>query len=146
VCSYRGAKIQLLDMPGIIEGAKDGKGRGRQVIGTARTCDVILIVLDAAKPMTHKKVIEKELEGFGIRLNKQPPNMTVSRKDKGGIMIRSTHSQAHLNEDLVRSICAEVSRIARLADVTQRGLPLIHRPPPTCAVQDAPRGGVHPPA
>ena len=28
---YRGAKIQVLDLPGIIEGAKDGKGRGRQV-------------------------------------------------------------------------------------------------------------------
>ncbi|CAM9922292.1 unnamed protein product, partial [Sphacelaria rigidula] len=30
--NYRGAKIQMLDLPGIIEGAKDGKGRGRQVI------------------------------------------------------------------------------------------------------------------
>ena len=28
---WKGAKIQLLDLPGIIEGAKDGKGRGRQV-------------------------------------------------------------------------------------------------------------------
>ncbi|VEL22628.1 unnamed protein product [Protopolystoma xenopodis] len=28
----KGAKIQLLDLPGIIEGAKDGKGRGKQVI------------------------------------------------------------------------------------------------------------------
>jgi ribosome-interacting GTPase 1 len=28
---FQGAKIQLLDLPGIIEGAKDGKGRGRQV-------------------------------------------------------------------------------------------------------------------
>lgn len=28
----QGAKIQLLDLPGIIEGAKDGKGRGKQVI------------------------------------------------------------------------------------------------------------------
>ena len=46
---YRGAKIQLLDLPGIIEGAKDGKGRGRQVIGTARTCNVICIVLDATR-------------------------------------------------------------------------------------------------
>ena len=39
----------MLDLPGIIEGAKDGKGRGRQVIGTARTCNVILIVLDATR-------------------------------------------------------------------------------------------------
>lgn len=64
---YRGARIQVLDLPGIIEGAKDGKGRGRQVIGTARTCNLILIVLDAMKPATHKKLIEHELEGFGIR-------------------------------------------------------------------------------
>ena len=27
---WQGAKIQLLDLPGIIEGAKDGKGRGQQ--------------------------------------------------------------------------------------------------------------------
>lgn len=33
---YKGAKIQLLDLPGIIEGAKDGKGRGRQVRGRGR--------------------------------------------------------------------------------------------------------------
>ncbi len=44
-----GAKIQVLDLPGIIEGAKDGKGRGRQVIGTARTCNLICIVLDATR-------------------------------------------------------------------------------------------------
>jgi GTPase involved in cell partitioning and DNA repair len=35
VIRYKGAKIQLLDLPGIIEGAKDGKGRGRQVIAGA---------------------------------------------------------------------------------------------------------------
>jgi len=71
VIQYKGAKIQLLDLPGIIEGAKDGKGRGRQVISTARTCNLILIVLDALKPLSHKKIIERELEGFGIRLNQK---------------------------------------------------------------------------
>jgi ribosome-interacting GTPase 1 len=32
VIEYKGANIQLLDLPGIIEGASQGKGRGRQVV------------------------------------------------------------------------------------------------------------------
>ena len=56
-----------------------------QVISTARTCNLILIVLDCLKPISHKKLIEHELEGFGIRLNKQPPQIHFRKKDKGGI-------------------------------------------------------------
>ena len=37
VIPYQGSKIQLLDLPGIIEGAAQGKGRGRQVVAVART-------------------------------------------------------------------------------------------------------------
>ncbi|KAI5405179.1 Developmentally-regulated G-protein 3 [Lathyrus oleraceus] len=118
VITYRGAKIQLLDLPGIIEGAKDGKGRGRQVISTARTCNCILIVLDAIKPITHKRLIEKELEGFGIRLNKEPPNLTFRRKEKGGINFTSTATNTHLDLDTVKAICSEY-RIHN-ADITLR--------------------------
>ena len=44
VIHYRDAKIQLLDLPGIIEGASEGKGRGRQVIAVAKSADLILMV------------------------------------------------------------------------------------------------------
>ena len=67
----------MLDLPGIIEGAKDGKGRGRQVIAVARTCSLIFIVLDVLKPLQHKKIIQRELEGFGIRLNKNLANLIL---------------------------------------------------------------------
>lgn len=103
---HNGAKIQMLDLPGIIEGAKDGKGRGRQVIAVARSCDLILIVLDASKPASHKRIIEKELEGFGIRLNKKPPPVLFRRKDRGGISFSSA-VQTDLNLDVVKSVCAE---------------------------------------
>ena len=104
---YKGAKLQILDMPGIIEGAKDGKGRGRQVIGTARTCDMILIALDAVKPLTHKSIIEKELSGYGIRLNEQPPNVTFSRRNRGPIEFTHTITPTHLDEEQVKAICNE---------------------------------------
>ena len=101
VVKYKGAKIQLLDLPGIIEGAKDGKGRGRQVIAVARTCNLIIIVLDALKPMTHKRIIEKELEGFGIRLNKQPPRISFKTKLKGGLAITKNIELTQLDDDMV---------------------------------------------
>lgn len=115
---YKGSRIQLLDLPGIIEGAKDGKGRGRQVIGTARTCNMILIVLDASKPMTHKRIIEKELEGFGIRLNKTPPNITYTKKAKGGINYQTMFEQRHIDENTVKAICSEYK--IHNADITIR--------------------------
>jgi len=105
---YKGTKIQLLDLPGIIEGAKDGKGRGKQVIGVARTCSLILVVLDAMKPMTHKRIIERELEGFGIRLNKKPPQITIKKRDKGGIsIIRANSENQKMSDETINSICHE---------------------------------------
>tara|TARA_B110001452_G_scaffold121067_1_gene100483 strand:+ start:418 stop:1056 length:639 start_codon:yes stop_codon:yes gene_type:complete len=104
VILHKGAKIQLLDLPGIIEGAKDGKGRGRQVISTARTCHCIIIVLDAMKPLDHKRIIERELEGVGIRLNKKPPAITVTKKLKGGLNFSTSVKGGlnHLDEDGIR--------------------------------------------
>ncbi|WRT64270.1 uncharacterized protein IL334_001201 [Kwoniella shivajii] len=76
--THNGARIQVLDLPGIIEGAKDGKGRGRQVIAVARTCNLIFIILDVLKPLNDLAILTNELEGFGIRLNKKPPAITVA--------------------------------------------------------------------
>lgn len=107
VIQYKGAKIQILDLPGIIEGAKDGKGRGRQVIAVARTCSLIFIVLDVLKPLGDKKVIERELEGFGIRLNKKPPAITFRKKEKGGLNMTSQVQLTHLGQDSVKAILSE---------------------------------------
>jgi small GTP-binding protein len=104
---YRGAKIQILDLPGIIEGAKDGRGRGRQVLAAALTCNVILIVLDAAKPITHKSIIEKELYGFGIRLNQTPPDIVFKKKERGPVNFQAMVPQSVLTQEIAMSICRE---------------------------------------
>ena len=73
VLEYGGAEIQVLDLPGIIEGASEGKGRGRQVISAAKTSDLIVMVLDATKRKEQREQLERELEAVGIRLNRDPP-------------------------------------------------------------------------
>ncbi|KAJ9523277.1 hypothetical protein QJQ45_024054, partial [Haematococcus lacustris] len=101
------------------------------VISTARTCNLILIVLDCLKPLTHKRIIEKELEGFGIRLNKKPPNITCAaasgcqgpgvrgggvscqgklwfkKKDKGGINFSTTVKDPKIDLEAVKAVCSE---------------------------------------
>lgn len=113
---YNGAAIQMLDLPGIIQGAKDGKGRGRQVIAVAKTCHLIFIILDVNKPLTDKRVIENELEGFGIRINKDPPNIVFKKKDKGGVSITNTVPLSHISHEVGHSsllITAWLKRRAR---------------------------------
>jgi len=105
VIDYKDAKIQLLDLPGIIEGASKGRGRGRQVIGVARTSDMLVMMLDASKAEIQKELLTKELEAVGIRLNQRPPNVSFKLKKTGGLKCNSMVELTHLDESLVRDIC-----------------------------------------
>jgi len=107
VIDYKGANIQLLDLPGIIEGASQGKGRGRQVIAVARTADLVLMVLDACKKDIHKDLLERELEAVGIRLNTKKPDIYFKEKKGGGLAFNSTCNLTHVDEKMVRMILAE---------------------------------------
>ena len=77
------------------------------VSAVARTCNLIFIVLDVLKPLGDKKIIESELEAFGIRLNKRPPNITVKKKDKGGIAITNTVPLTNIDHDEIKAVCSE---------------------------------------
>ncbi|MFH4981222.1 hypothetical protein AB6A40_007931 [Gnathostoma spinigerum] len=107
VIQYEGANIQLLDLPGIIEGASRGKGRGRQVIAVAKTADLILMILDSMKGEEQKKLLSAELESVGIRLNKRPPQIYLKQKTVGGIKFNNTVPLTHCHEKLVMSILHE---------------------------------------
>lgn len=88
------------------------------MIAVARTCSLIFMVLDVMKPLSHKKILEAELEGYGLRLNKQPPNIYFKKKDKGGINITTTVTLTHLTNDLIKSMMSEYK--IHNADITFR--------------------------
>jgi len=107
VIQYKGANIQLLDLPGIIEGAHQGKGRGRQVIGVARSADVVLMMLDASKGDVHRAILEKELFNCGIRLNCRKPNIYLKVKSSGGRKYNSMGAVDILDEKTCFAIFQE---------------------------------------
>ncbi|KAM7456633.1 hypothetical protein BLSTO_02608 [Blastocystis sp. subtype 1] len=98
---YKGCRIQMLDLPGIIEGAAYGRGRGRQVIAVAKSADLILMVLDAGKEeeKNHREILERELETVGLRLNKEPPRIYFKVKNAGGIKFNATVPLTRLGDD-----------------------------------------------
>ena len=104
VLEYGGAEIQILDLPGIIEGASEGKGRGRQVISAAKTSDLILMILDATKRAEQRALLEAELESVGIRLNRDPPNIYLKAKKAGGMKITFQAPPKYLDEKMLYNI------------------------------------------
>ncbi|TYJ55284.1 hypothetical protein B9479_004003 [Cryptococcus floricola] len=104
VLEYEGARIQLLDLPGIVQDAAKGRGRGRQVVSVAKTADIILLMIDATKSAEQKKQLEVELEAVGIRLNASPPDVVFKQKQAGGISLNCTVKLTKTDERTIRSI------------------------------------------
>ena len=100
---YRGAKIQVLDLPGIIKGASTGKGLGKRILSVARTADLVLLVLDVFQPY-HEDVLVNELGNIGIRLNQLPPNITIEKAGMGGIAIAQQVKLTKITEKHLKDI------------------------------------------
>ena len=109
IINHKDTRIQLLDLPGIIEGASEGKGRGRQVIAVARSCDLILLVVDAGsgKAERQRELLTHELEVVGLRLNQRPPNVYFKKKTNGGVSIASTCPLVNITELDVQQLLHE---------------------------------------
>ncbi len=104
VLKYKDANIQILDLPGLIEGAARGAGRGKEVLSVIRSADLIIHVIDAVEPAPH--VILKELFDSGIRLNGRPPNGSVSKTGIGGIEVISTIAQ-DVEDEAIKTVVRE---------------------------------------
>ena len=103
VMEHRGAKIQILDLPGLIKGAAEGKGRGREILNVIRSADMVLYIVDPFQD-GHFNVLHRELHNAGLRLNEVKPPVFIKRTDRGGIEVRSTVEQTHLTEDEMADI------------------------------------------
>ena len=103
VMEQGGARIQVLDLPGIIKGASTGKGLGRRVLAVARSADLVLFVLDVFQPEA-RGILERELRSAGIRVDENPPNIVIEKVDSGGISVTSQVKLTKITEALIKDI------------------------------------------
>ncbi len=117
IMEYRQAKIQILDLPGLVKGASAGRGRGREVISVIRSCDLILMIVDAFN-FKQLKVLEDELYDAGIRINQRPPDVTITKLIKGGVTVTSTIDLS-LDHETIKTILGEYKMHNALVNIRE---------------------------
>lgn len=109
---YKGAKIQIFDVPGFIAGAASGKGHGKEVLAIARVADLLLLIIEANN-LSQLETIKKELSQSGLRMNEKPPQVMIKKMLKGGFKVQlpalpaGRPSPSRLSREQVEGIAKE---------------------------------------
>ncbi len=102
---YNHAKIQILDVPGIVKGAASGRGRGREVLSVMRNADLALIIIDSIHP-ENMSIILEEVRDAHIRINQNRPNVKITKTSKDGLKIAAT-CRLDLKKETIASVLKE---------------------------------------
>jgi len=75
---YKGALIQIFDLPGVVKGAAGGLGRGKEILSAAKVSDLLVLVVDVEN-IDRRKELLKEIKQVG--LDKLPKLLVVNKVD-----------------------------------------------------------------
>ncbi|MCF7900968.1 GTP-binding protein [Candidatus Woesearchaeota archaeon] len=117
ILDYEHAKIQILDVPGIVSGAASGRGRGTEVFSVLRSADLIILLIDVNYP-EHYSVLLNEVYESGIRINAKRPDVKIKKTAKDGVKIGKTVKLSYLDNETITAVLKEF-KIAN-ADVVIR--------------------------
>ena len=103
---FKGARMQILDVPGLVEGASRGRGRGKEILSVIRSADLIVLLIDVFN-LKQLDVLKKELYNAGVRLDGHPPDVRINKKSRGGITVNTTLELTKLDEKTIKVILQE---------------------------------------
>ena len=75
-----GVLVQLVEIPGLIEGAAEGRGGGRPLLGVLRGSDAILYCHVAGAPVAELGAVMQEVSAAGIE---RPAAIAATKSDEG---------------------------------------------------------------
>ncbi|MDE0927154.1 MAG: GTPase ObgE [Acidimicrobiales bacterium] len=131
------ADFVIADIPGLIEGASDGKGLGYRFLRHIERARVLLIMLDLAPGALHPpaeqlQILEQELGAYRPELLTRPRLVVGSRSDVAGeVEFAGDRLSAFTGEGLDTLL----HRLADLVEEARNSLPqrpptVVHRPAP----------------
>ncbi len=87
-----GARLQLVELPALVEGSVKGDMSGKLVLAGIRNADCVLVTIDLSKdPIEQLQLIQSELHKGKIRLNVLKPPITIEKVGSGNIQVFNEH-------------------------------------------------------
>ena len=105
VSTKDGRSFVMADLPGLIEGAHQGKGLGLQFLRHIERCRVLVHLIDMGEsgrnPINDYKVINNELKTYGFGLDKRPTILLASKMDEDGAKERLKEFKKHVKKPII---------------------------------------------
>jgi GTPase len=121
VVGIDGAEFVMADIPGLIEGASEGRGLGDQFLGHVERCAVLLHLVDGTSATITKdyRTIVKELAAYGAGLETKPVIVALNKVDALDAKTRKA--------GIAKLEKASGSRVYAISGATGEGVPEILR-------------------
>jgi GTPase len=143
VATIGGRELVIADIPGLIEGAADGRGLGHEFLRHTERARVLVIVLDPSNevhPTEQLAILSKELENFSVELARRPRMILINKSDLldlEDIIAETVEATGALRVSALAGVGLEAAlhAIADIVDQAEREAPdrkgfLLHRPLP----------------
>ncbi|MBR5997370.1 MAG: GTPase ObgE [Bacilli bacterium] len=100
-----GSSFVMADLPGLIEGAHQGKGLGLQFLRHIERCRVIVHVIDLSEtgrdPYEDYQIINNELKEYGFALDKRPQIIVASKMDEEGANEKLKRLEKQIGKEII---------------------------------------------
>ena len=139
VVSFEGREFVLADIPGLIEGAAEGKGLGHEFLRHVERARVLVVLLDPSEiqeksPAEQLEILTREISDYSSELARRPRLVVVNKSDLADVESTAKSLEAlQISAVTGDGVDDAIHAIADLVEEAERAAPerkgfVLHRP------------------